>query len=242
MWISPGTPVGLLWTPGAGRAEQRAWHSSRSDAGAGNQLQPKGWASLLSHLSPQQSCKEPTSSGPACRDPGKPPSSLPVPRQPRVLPLTHCTVPALLVLGSPGWGEPVPPPRSQTGCTGRVSQSQPIPPRQAGVRCRFPWESPSPSPRQPRGLGGPGPACRPQLLAAMRRGRELGTAARRERPLRLRGCLGEPHTKPRLLLLPGDPCFPGSRHPEPDAGQGEPEVAAQGRALGLDGREVAGDG
>lgn len=56
------------------------------------------------------------------------------------------------------------------------------------------------------------------------------------------GCLGEPHTKPRLLRLPGDPCIPGSRHPEPDAGQGEPEVGAWGRALGLDGREMAGGG
>lgn len=168
------------------------------------------------------------------------PSSLSVPRQPRVLPPIARIQPCRFWAAQAG-GSPCPLLGARSAARGEfpassLSQSQPSPPRQAGVRCRFPEEPPALLPVQPRGLRGAqgrpvGRSCWQRCGGVG----ELGTAARRERPLRLRACLGEPHTKPRQLRLPGDPCLPGSRHPEPDAGQGEPEVGAQGRARGWTG-------
>lgn len=149
MWISPGTPVGLLWTPGAGRAGQRAWHPSRSDAGAGNKLQPKGWASLLSHLSPQQGCKEPTSSGPACRDPGNLPAPCQHPGSPESSRSPIARLQPCRVWAAQAGGSLCPLLRARPAAWGEFPSLNPIPPRQAGVRCRFPWESPAPLPGSP---------------------------------------------------------------------------------------------
>ncbi|XP_038006965.1 translation initiation factor IF-2-like [Motacilla alba alba] len=204
----PGTLPGVMLEP----LEQGTSHSPRDS------VPPE-------LLVPLAGCEEPTSSGPAHGDPRKPSSSLPVPKQPRLLPPIARIQPGRFWAAQAG-GACAPSSESDR-LHGESFQHRSSPSLNQSLLGRLGQGAgfhggPQPFSRCSRwGCGGPGPARRTQLLAAMRGLGELGTAARRERPLRLRGCLGEPHTKPRLLRLPGEPCLPGSRHPEPDAGQGE---------------------